>query len=679
MIQEFFQYILAWSSANPVWAGFIVFLISLVESLAVIGLIVPGTPVMFAIGYAMGTGALPFWQTMGWAIFGAVVGDGVSYWLGYHFHEHLRDFWPFRQFPNMLKRGETFFKDHGGKSIVLGRFGPIRPIIPVIAGMLDMKPLRFFFFNVFSAFIWAAAYTLPGVLVGVSLGSLSSEVANRAIVIILSLVLALWIIYMFLRTIGAWLRKLIQKCLHLLWTKISNYYPWLHWAFKTHQGTEEGQLGLAILFFFFTGIFILIVIDIHIGIGFAALNEPVYQVLRALYNQKAINIFAVLTELGNPAVLLPTATAIGLVLFWRKNNLAAKCWLLVIFLGYATGEVIKIIANVPRPEGLAILSDPYSFPSGHVLTATLVFGLILSLLRSSTAHAYRWLLWLVTLSLIFIVGFSRLYLGFHWFTDVLGAMCLGTAWIALGTFLYRRFESKSKGKAPAKYLPIAAILVPGIIVLGISFTIYTVKKYPYTQQKLIRHWPSIKLNESAWWKGHDKTYELYRTGAFKRQATLFDIQWLGSLSYIKSLLVQSGWQVLPELDLKNGAQVLAKNPSPKIFPVMPKFHRDRLPILIVAKQLTANKRLVLQLWQSDYISPKKVNLWVGTLRLEQENHPLPLITLYLESPHHEEILNQLTQTIRGNGAIKTNIINYYLDNYLKDMTLAHPVLLIQSP
>lgn len=669
MIQEFFQSVLAWSSANPVWAGFIVFLISLVESLAVIGLIVPGTPVMFAIGYAMGTGDLPFWQTMSWAILGAVVGDGISYWLGHHFHEHLRDFWPFRQFPNMLKRGETFFKNHGGKSIVLGRFGPIRPIIPVIAGMLDMKPLRFFFFNVFSAFIWAAAYTLPGVLVGVSLGSLSSSVANRAIVIILSLILALWLAYMFLRTVGSWLIKLIQKGLHVLWKKMANQYPWLHWAFKTYQGTEAGQLGLALLFLFFFIGFILIAVDIHVGLGFAALNEPVYQVLRALYNQKAINIFAALTELGNPSVLLPTAAIVGLALYWRKQETAAICWLLVIGLGFGTGEFVKVIAHIARPEGLSYFSDQNAFPSIHTLTATLTFGLTLTMLRQSISYNYRWILWLTTISLIFIVAFSRLYLGFHWFTDVLGALCLGAAFVAAGTFIYRRYEGRP--------IPLASFLIPGLVALIILFTIYTLYFYPRTQKKLVRLWPTLKLNQNIWWGGYNKDYELYRTGAFKREATLFDVQWLGSLPYIKSFLEQSGWQVLPELNLKNAAQVLTTDPSPKIFPAMPKFHRDRLPVLMMAKELSASKRLVLQLWQSDYMTDKKVNLWVGTLRLEVENHPLPLITVFLESPYSGEILKELTQSISKKPQIRSHIVNFYSD--IHQNKFSHHILLIQSP
>ena len=58
------------------------FLISLSESLAVVGLVVPGVILMTAIGSLIGAGKLPALATMTWAILGAIAGDGLSYWLG---------------------------------------------------------------------------------------------------------------------------------------------------------------------------------------------------------------------------------------------------------------------------------------------------------------------------------------------------------------------------------------------------------------------------------------------------------------------------------------------------------------------------------------------------------------------------------------------------------------------
>lgn len=152
-----------WIIANPAWAGFAVFTISMCESLAVIGLFIPGLVAMGIIGGLVSVGVLKLVPTMLWAIFGAIVGDGISYSIGRRFKHHLPYYWPFSRFPRWLERGKEFFIRHGGKSIVVGRFvGPVRPFIPVVAGMMAMDPRQFFIANVFSAVIWAPIYMLPG-------------------------------------------------------------------------------------------------------------------------------------------------------------------------------------------------------------------------------------------------------------------------------------------------------------------------------------------------------------------------------------------------------------------------------------------------------------------------------------------------------------------------------------
>ena len=154
-----------WLQANPGLAGLATFVISLAESLAIIGTLIPGTLVMGAIGALIGAGILPGIEITLWAIAGAVVGDGMSYWLGYHYHGHIREIWPFRSYPSLLKKGENFFLKYGGMSVFMGRFiGPIRPIIPVVAGMMNMSPSRFTLANITSAIAWAPAYMMPGII-----------------------------------------------------------------------------------------------------------------------------------------------------------------------------------------------------------------------------------------------------------------------------------------------------------------------------------------------------------------------------------------------------------------------------------------------------------------------------------------------------------------------------------
>ena len=128
-----------WIQAHPNWSGLFVLVVSALESFLVVGLFVPGTIVMFGIGAMIAAGSMELLPTLLWAAVGAVIGDGTSYFIGRFYHQHLRVIWPFRKYPQMIGRGVDFFHRHGGKSVILARFvGPVRPLVPAVAGMLNM-------------------------------------------------------------------------------------------------------------------------------------------------------------------------------------------------------------------------------------------------------------------------------------------------------------------------------------------------------------------------------------------------------------------------------------------------------------------------------------------------------------------------------------------------------------
>jgi undecaprenyl-diphosphatase len=164
---EVFHQLLDWIGQHPEQAGWVVFAMSLAESLAIVGVLVPGVVILFGAGSLIGAGVLDFWAMCAWAVAGAIIGDGLSYWLGHHF-AYLTERFPWlRVHPDYMAKGVKFFEDYGDLSVAVGRFfGPIRAIVPLVAGLLHMPPLRFYVANVLSALIWAPAYLLPGMLLG---------------------------------------------------------------------------------------------------------------------------------------------------------------------------------------------------------------------------------------------------------------------------------------------------------------------------------------------------------------------------------------------------------------------------------------------------------------------------------------------------------------------------------
>jgi undecaprenyl-diphosphatase len=171
-LAEYFDQLLAWISANPHHAGWVIFLVSLAESLAIIGVLVPGVVILFGAGALIGSGVLDFWSMCAWAIAGAIIGDALSYHLGRHFDYLAERFKWFRLHPDHLEKGHEFFRQWGDVSIALGRFfGPIRAVVPLIAGLMDMPAGRFYAANVLSAMAWAPAYLAPGIVLGQTAGT----------------------------------------------------------------------------------------------------------------------------------------------------------------------------------------------------------------------------------------------------------------------------------------------------------------------------------------------------------------------------------------------------------------------------------------------------------------------------------------------------------------------------
>ncbi len=106
------------------------------------------------------------------------------------------------------------------------------------------------------------------------------------------------------------------------------------------------------------------------------------------------------------------------------------------------GAVVKIIVHRqrPSPELVNVFSplNDFSFPSGHVLLFTAFLGFLLFLIYTLTPHSWVRTLGLVALgALVALVGVSRVYLGQHWPSDVIGGYLLGSLWLALTIYLYR--------------------------------------------------------------------------------------------------------------------------------------------------------------------------------------------------------------------------------------------------
>lgn len=178
-----------------------VFLIAFLEALVGIGLVMPGSVLTVFSGWLAFQGKAPIAMVMAAAAFGALFGDLVSYGLGARYGELLwNNRWlkTLRKQRGMVQLAEIFFIEHGGKSVFFGRFlGPIRGLVPFVAGASRMRPGAFFGYALFSGILWGISYPGLGWLGGSSWQRAETLAGRLGLLVCLGLAVTLGV---------AWLR-----------------------------------------------------------------------------------------------------------------------------------------------------------------------------------------------------------------------------------------------------------------------------------------------------------------------------------------------------------------------------------------------------------------------------------------------------------------------------------------
>jgi membrane protein DedA with SNARE-associated domain len=164
-LEAYGQAIVEFVKANQAWAVPFVFAFAFAESLAFLSLLIPGSFVLIGISTILGASGVSFVPVWIAAGVGGSLGYWLSYWFGYHYKDNIREMWPLRDQKPMMARGEEFFAKWGILAVFFGHFfGPVRAVIPVIAGMVSMPQLQFQIANISSGFIWGASVLGPGML-----------------------------------------------------------------------------------------------------------------------------------------------------------------------------------------------------------------------------------------------------------------------------------------------------------------------------------------------------------------------------------------------------------------------------------------------------------------------------------------------------------------------------------
>jgi len=609
MQSAWFDSTVAWISANPQAAGGLVFLIAFCDALAVVGIVVPALPLLFAVGTLIGLGHIDGTYALMCAGLGAFAGDALSYWIGHRWGPEMRGLWLFRRYPQLLDRGETLFRRHGSKGIVIARFvGAVRPFVPAVAGMLHMPLKRYVPASAVAALAWAAVFLAPGWIFGTSYDAVAA-VADKLALVLFGLFAALalaWAVVLYTwRWFAAHADNLLAQALR--WTRAHPLLGRYAAALIDPRRPESASLVvLAACLFVIAWLWAWLIASLLLRGGPLLLDHDVHAAMFALRNPLADRLMAGLAAIGSAPVLV-VCTCVALAwLIWRRRWLAASHWLAAIAVGLLLTAGLDAVVDMPRPP-TAVAG--FGFPSIAVTMTTVVFGFFAVLIARELPGRQRAWPYLLAGLATALVGFARLYLGAHWLSDVVTGVLLGVAWLLVLGIAYRRHSTRSFWMRPLAWAFYGSFALVALW--------YAPRSVDATLVRFAPPPPAHVLSTQDWWtQGFD-------------DGRSFHIQIAGDLESLQQSLQSQGWRVQPQADWVAVLGLLDDSRPLRQQPVLPiALGGQPEHLLLLRATARADQIEVLRLWPAPARLVDGTPLWVGRFEAMHAHTRLRLLRLW---------------------------------------------------
>jgi undecaprenyl-diphosphatase len=431
------------SLAGPI-AYLVVAGLAALEASAFVGLFIPGELALLTGGYIAHQGNANLGVMMSVAAAGAIAGDSLGYEIGRRFGPALQRSRLGRNVgAERWARAEAYLEAKGGRAIFAGRFvGVLRALVPAVAGATRMPYRQFLAWNALGAVIWAPGTVLAGYLAGSSYKRVE-RYAGPAGLVLVGAIAAVTAVVLTAR----WIARHPDQVRHATARQLQRprvasltrrYHAQL--SFLSDRFRPGNALGLALT--------AQLAVLAAAGWAFGSLLQDVlggddairidHPVVRYLTEHRTAWLTTAMRDvswLGSTVVLVPLVVVIGV---WARNR--TRSWAVLARLALSLGgaialyDLIKPLVGRPRPHVGQLVSTAtgYAFPSGHA-TQTAAVAVTLAALAATLngSCARKFAIWTTAALVCLLVGFSRIYLGVHWPTDVLAGYALGALWAAM--------------------------------------------------------------------------------------------------------------------------------------------------------------------------------------------------------------------------------------------------------
>lgn len=393
------------------WKYPLVTLIVLLESLPFIGLLIPGQTLVMIAGFAAHENVFDLRILILLVTFAAIIGDCVNYFVGRIYGLSFLKKWG-RYFlfnDSNVKKTEKIITHHLGKSLILGHlYSFTRAIAPFLAGAHHIPFPRFFVLNTLGAFLWAVVFVLIGYFAGESYRYIERYTGILFLIIFTGVVA--WYALSFLWN-GK--HKIISKESVVLWI-----------------------LGIASFLFFLN-----IVRNLSRQGIWERMDKAVAQSVLSSKDSIITFFSQILDTLFDPITLWIISFFLFITLFLRSRKKEAIFFALVMSIFSLLLTWIKSLIGRSRPLPALTEATGYSFPSGHMVMATLFLGLLLYFSwKNFTSRSWNISFTILSFLLLLFIGASRIYLNVHWLSDVVAGFALGICFLTLSLLSWNAWE-----------------------------------------------------------------------------------------------------------------------------------------------------------------------------------------------------------------------------------------------
>lgn len=614
-------------------AGYwIAFFAALLETTLAVGLLLPGSLIILFLGALSARGYLDLGDLIWFSVLGAIIGDNINYYLGRKYGEKwLKDgFCLIKE--NHIIRARTFMDAQGAKSVFLSRFIPgAKELVPFIAGSIRMNKRTFMFWNILGGIGWGCQWVLAGYLFAQSLNLaelwLSRAGLFFAVIFILagSLYLFKYLIikkgkqfWLIIRSLWQSFKKAVSNNEHvILWRQKHPRSISFFQARLDRRAFSGLMLSLLTLAFLYV-IALLggVVEDLITSDPIVAADIRIANLFFVFRDETLTAIFSWITLLGKSQVILVfIVVSVALLWLWQKKDYLSPLFIAVI--GSETFTYLgKLAFHRPRPEMAVYVENSFSFPSGHATIAVAFYGFLgYLLIRFTQSWNKKVNLFFTTIIIIMAIGFSRIYLGVHYISDVWSGYLVGAMWLIIAISFSEWFKHKNKKRLSAPPVKAIRLISFTLILTAIIFYVgFAVSYHPPLKSVPLNNIAIVSTSTDIFVKEQLKYTE---TLIGEKQEPVNFIFLAGSDEQLLSALQQAGWILTDKANIRSFGKVVNALILKKAYPsapISPSFWHTKIQDFSLSK--TTGEHIFghsqhIKIWRTNSLLKTGNHIYVG--------------------------------------------------------------------